>query len=245
MKYLMQYLVVLSFLISSTAWGGLFEPDLDEVLFTSVSGYIYIDYESSTKYTDNEYADLIVNTLVKDMNQAALECEKNKQILKYDSGALDYSVKEIYDSLKIGNEFDDYKIISAILLKYTNNSDDIFFQADYREDHPECIGAKRSQKCENFKEDYYFDEDTPINGSVLRSLDGGADPKIECQTLMDKLFPKRNNVCSELKHLKSCLAETSKIDDMLGTQRRSHGEQRTGINSVFDKFLTQESLFDR
>ncbi|MBU1640488.1 MAG: hypothetical protein KKG53_08385 [Proteobacteria bacterium] len=244
MKYLMQYLVIVSFLFSSNAWGGLFKPELKDVILISLSGYTYfINYkESPYIHLESDYNNLIVNTLVKEMKQATSECEQNKQLLKHDSGALNPDVKEIYDSLKIENEFDDYRIISAILAFYARNRDDIYFHDDIRIDHPECFGVNETETCKEFRKDYYFKEDTPINGTVPRSLNGAA-AETDCQQLMNKLLPAgSNNVCAELKPLKSCLAEVSEIDDKVGAQRRTNGAPKAGKNSIFDQFGTQEII---
>jgi len=134
-KKFIQYFVILTviFSFSGQCNAGLFVPALKEVLWMSVSGYINVDYSATdAKYTSKQYAQQLDKTLSKEIKLATRDCRNNRNVINYENGYLSGSVKEIYDSLKIQGKFDDYRIISALLLKYAYNSDDIYFHADYR-----------------------------------------------------------------------------------------------------------------
>ncbi len=250
----MKYLLVLLLLFPLSSQSESFMPMLEDILLVSVSGYSSISYAASDRRADYRYAELFANTLVQEMKQATLECKKNMVAVKQNKGALEHKLKIIIDSLKINNQFDDYKIISSALVKYSKNFNDTYFHADYRAKHPDCVGVKQNKRCEEFKEYYYFDDHTPVNGTVPRSIDGAA-AEATCEQLMYKLLPQDrnsdmayryhtlvNNVCAELKPLKKCLAHLSDIDDQVGNARRTAGTEGTDANSIFDKFRTQESV---
>lgn len=253
-----------------SAQAGMFSAELEDILLISISGYISINYdEADIIHGDDDYAKILVDTMAKEMKQASAECEANKQVLNESSGALTESVKEIYDSLKRDDEIDEEKIIAAVLIKHSKNSDDIFFHKDFREEHPECMNLWNDKKCNKYREDYYFDEDTPIRGTIKKDAYGAAetmhraniDTRMReqfgsfCEKLMVVLLPRAympktkdlynahsKKVCAELKTLKSCLTEVTSIDDNVGAKRRIYGNDEADKNSVLDKFQTQEAI---
>lgn len=264
-----EYVSLMDWFVPS-AHAGMFSADLEDILLISISGYISINYdEADIIHGDDDYAKVLADTLTKELKQASSECEANKQVLNDASGALTQSVKEIYDSLKRDNKIDEEKIISAILLKHSKNRDDIFFHKDFRDEHPECMNVWNNKRCNKLRDDYYFDEDTPIRGTVKKDAYGAAelmyrinpDTRVRnqfgtfCEKLMTALLPRAympktkdlynghsKRVCAELKTLKSCLSEVTSIDDKVGSKRRIYGSEEADKNSVLDKFQTQEVI---
>jgi len=214
---------------------------IEDILVVSVSGYISVNYEEADFiHDDDHYAKLLVDTLAKELDQSASECSANKNMLEASAGVLSESLREIFDSLKNKKSFDEYKIISSLLAKHAKNKDDLYFHADFRKEHPECISAAKlkDKHCNNLKDDYYIDDDVPLAGSFAKDLSFAPEVAYQinmntklnsafdsdCARLVRSLLPRAympdtrelydahiKKVCSKVDRLKQCLTQVDKI----------------------------------
>jgi hypothetical protein len=126
-----QKVSIIDFLIPSAQ--AFFSANIEDILIVSVSGYISVNYEEADFiHDDDHYAKLLVDTLSQELDQSTIECRANKSMLEASTGVLSQSLKEIFDSLKNKNSFDEYKIISSLLAKHSKNKNDLYFHADFR-----------------------------------------------------------------------------------------------------------------
>jgi len=156
---------------------------LDDILNVSVSGYIDIAYGEAYQYshTDEEYVIRLIEVLNKEFAQSIVETKANIEHLKTKQQPpliLSDELQTILDSLHIveqhkgyhvaTSEFEDYKIISSILIKYAGNRDDLYFHEDYRYSYPECLisSSRQNAQCRQRINEFYFDEKTPLLGKV-------------------------------------------------------------------------------
>jgi len=255
---------------------------LDDILIVSVSGYIDITYGVDTfSHTDEEYVNRFIEVLNKELAQSIVECNANTQLLETKQQPpllLSENLRTILNSLHVTEEhdryilttsdFEDYKIISSILIKYARNRDNLYFHQDYRDYHPGCLVSARRHdtQCQQWKKKYYFDEKVPLLGKVdreayLPNSDNSSGTSAghdlldsQCGHLMRDLLPRPysreikstydqyiNQTCEQLGTLKKGLRRELEIDSQ---NRRDGGNTPIANeqNSTFDAFRTQERI---
>ena len=240
-----------------------FKPMLEDVTSVSVSGYINIDYSEAGKPGVEVFGKLFGETLGKELDHSIADCAANKSLVESKSQprpVLSDDLLKILNSLRDGKQFEDYKIVSSLMVKYAKNRSDLYFHQDYRDAHANCLvwSLRNDPQCNLWRNDFYMGENTPLMGSVnpasYRSEEG-AGKGTACGRLVQDMLPRAytpetralydryaSQSCQKLSKLKSCLNSVMQIDEHNRASGGSSSPVKGEANSTFDEFKTLDMI---
>lgn len=191
---------------------AVFSAEISDIIVANTAGLISINYdEADLIHTENDYAKILKDSLVKEIKAAQAECTSLKEELKESRyNGLSKNVGSILESMIIEKdkkrEIQDYFIISAIMKKHAGTIKE------------EKVGSVKKGSNLIMKAANDIDVQKRYAGSIL-------DNRSACNRMVTTMLPNavmsdtratydgyKKDICKNLGTLKSCFADIDKVN---------------------------------